>query len=127
MRTANRWQRIFWLGSFLLLPGLGSEPARAQRFFAEGVVLVGEPRFTLTLQYASWENPFHVIVSVPGGPEVDFGRVSRTVRVVADTPASPLLEAEYRLGSRWRAGFWFNPIRGERLRQTVQVADVPRS
>src|SRR5437588_774533 len=65
------------------------------------------PRFTLGAYGAEWENPFRVTVSTVSR-QMNFRVVSRTVRVVGDTPASPLLEGKYSLGRRWTLGFWYN-------------------
>jgi hypothetical protein len=83
-------------------------------------------RFTLAAYYASWENPFRATITTVS-PALGFQRVSRSVRIIPDTPASPLFEGTYTISKRWRVGFWYNPIRGERIQQSVQVADVPVS
>lgn len=104
--------------------------ARAQSFFVslpveQAFVLQGggrNLRLTLAAYAALWENPFRITVttfSIPRG-----GLVSGQFRVIAETPASPLFEASYKLARHWSLGFWYNPIRGERLRKTVSVADV---
>src|SRR5204863_212547 len=74
-------------------------------------------RFTLSSFYAAWQNPFQVSASVRS--ELLNRRVTQTFRLFAATPASPLLEGTYVLGRRWGVGFWYNPIRGERLQKTV--------
>jgi hypothetical protein len=84
----------------------------------------GHARFTLATYYAQWENPFRVGVTTVS-PALNFQPVSGSFRLVGETPASPLFEGTYTLSPRWRVGFWYNPIRGERLRKAVQVADVP--
>jgi hypothetical protein len=107
-------------------------PARAQSFgppVQANVILQffdrqGNARFTLGTYYAQWENPFRVAVTTVS-PALNFQPVSGTFRLVGETPASPLFEGTYTLSRRWRVGFWYNPIRGERLRKVVQVADVP--
>ena len=108
-----------------------SAPACAQSFgppVPTDLILVlldksGHQRFTLASYAAQWENPFRITVRTfsPALGEV----VSEKVRVIASTPASPLFEGTYALSRRWSVGFWYNPIRGERLRQSVQLADVP--
>jgi hypothetical protein len=81
----------------------------------------GNVRFTLASYYTAWENPFRVSVSTNSAL---LNRVvTRDFRLVAGTPASPLLEGTYLLGRRWAVGFWYNPIRGEGLQTTVQVAE----
>ena len=81
----------------------------------------GNVRFTLSGFYTSWENPFRVSVSTSSAL---LGRtVTRDFSLTADTPASPLFEGTYQVGRRWGVGFWYNPIRGERLQTTVQVAE----
>jgi hypothetical protein len=82
----------------------------------------GNVRFTFSSYYAHWENPFRVTVG--GFSNALHQRVSRQVRVVPSTPSSPLFEGSYVVSRRWSVGFWYNPIRGERLRQTVDVLDV---
>jgi hypothetical protein len=84
----------------------------------------GHPRFTLAGYIAQWQNPFRVGVTTVS-PALNFQPVSASFRLIGDTPASPLFEGTYTISPRWRAGFWYNPIRGERLRKLVQVADVP--
>jgi hypothetical protein len=82
----------------------------------------GNVLFTLSGFYTRWENPFKVPVTVFS--ELLDRPVSREFTLVADTPASPLIEGKYVLSRRWSVGFWYNPIRNERLRQTVRVAEV---
>jgi hypothetical protein len=72
---------------------------------------------------ALWENPF--LVDVPY-TDPDLNPMTRTFRLVPDTPPSPLIEATYRLNRRWSVGLWYNPIRGEQLRATVRVAGQAR-
>jgi hypothetical protein len=81
----------------------------------------GHTRFTLGAYAAQWENPFRVKVVTfsPALEEV----VSQKVRATASTPASPLFEGSYTVSRRWSVGFWYNPIRSERLRKSVQLAD----
>jgi hypothetical protein len=104
-------------------------PARAQSFgppVPTELVLVlldreGNVRFTLSGFYASWQNPFQVSASVRS--DLLNRRVTKTFRLFAATPSSPLLEATYVISRRWGIGLWYNPIRGERLQQTVGVAE----
>jgi hypothetical protein len=81
----------------------------------------GHPRFVLGAYAAQWENPFKVKVATfsPALEQV----VSGQVRAIASTPVSPLFEGTYAVSRRWSVGFWYNPIRGERLRKSVQLAD----
>jgi hypothetical protein len=81
----------------------------------------GTVRFTLAGFYTSWENPFKI-------PVTTFSTllnrpVTKQFNLTASTPASPLVEALYVLNRHWSVGLWYNPIRGEHLKQTVQVAE----
>jgi hypothetical protein len=113
----------------LLLAGPVVGPARAQSFgppVPTELVLVllsreGNVRFTLSSFYASWQNPFQVQVRTFSNALQR--RVSSQHRLLAATPSSPLFEGSYYLSRRWSVGFWYNPIRGERLQETVQVAE----
>jgi hypothetical protein len=115
--------------TLLLLLLAFTSPARAQSFgppVPTELVLVlldreGNVRFTLSGFYAAWQNPFQVTASVRS--DLLNRRVSKTVRLFAATPSSPLLEGTYLISRRWGVGFWYNPIRGERLQQTVGVAE----
>jgi hypothetical protein len=117
----------------MLLSALTPMPAHAQRFFptlptAQLFVVRGRhgiPRFILALYAAQWENPFRVTVKTITIPQGQL--VSGTFRVLASTPTSPLFEGSYMLTRRWSAGFWYNPIRGERLQKTVFLAGLPHS
>ena len=117
--------------AFFLLTFAFCSPARAQSFgppVQTEVILQffdrhGNARFTLATYYAQWQNPFRIGVTTVS-PALNFQPVSGNFRLVGDTPASPLFEGTYTLSRRWRVGLWYNPIRGERLRKTVQVADV---
>jgi hypothetical protein len=120
----------------LCLSGLLAVPVGCQSF---GPPLLGEvlyqlqdregtTRFTLATYAAQWQNPFSFHVTVFSPALADLGEypvVTRRFRrlLIADTPSSPLVEATYSLGKRWSLGLWYNPIRGERLRKTVQVAE----
>src|SRR5262249_22296901 len=84
----------------------------------------GNVRFTLASYYAVWENPYRVSVTTVS-PALNFQPVSGTFRLTGDAPPSPLFEGTYTISPRWRVGFWYNPIRGERLQKLVQVADQP--
>jgi len=79
-------------------------------------------RFLLSAYCTWWQNPYRVTLSatsiVPPPPH----SVSRTVRVVGDTPASPVVEVTYAPSQHWRAGIWYNPIRGEHLGSHVKLA-----
>jgi hypothetical protein len=109
----------------------GVNPVRAQSFgppVQTNVILQyfdrqGNARFTLAAYFAQWEVPVSIPVTVVS-PALNFQTVSRNFRLTGDSPASPLIEGTYTLSPRWRIGFWYNPIRGERVRKTVQVADV---
>jgi hypothetical protein len=81
----------------------------------------GSARFTVAAYYTSWENPFRISVSTSS--DLLNRTVTRNFNLVASTPASPLVEGTYVLGRRWAVGFWYNPIRGEHLQDTVQVAE----
>ena len=115
----------------LLLAGLSVPPARAQSFgppVPTELVLVlldreGTVRFTLSSYYAQWQNPFQI--TVPVFSDLLCTTVTKKFNLIASTPASPLFEGKYVLSRRWSAGFWYNPISGERLRKAVQVAEVP--
>jgi hypothetical protein len=125
---------FFLLVYFLAGPTV--RPARAQSFgppVPTELVLVlldreGSVRFTLASYYTAWENPFRLTVTTfsPGRASLGLpGAVSQTYRLVANTPASPLVEGNYVLTRRWSVGFWYNPIRGERLRTMVMPAELP--
>jgi hypothetical protein len=124
-----------WLaaGCWLLSP-VASRPAQAQSFgppVRSEVILEffdsqKNVRFTLATYYANWENPFRTTIRTVS-PALGFQPVRRKVRIIANTPLSPLLEGTYTISKRWRVGFWYNPIRGERIQKTVQVVDVPVS
>src|SRR3954454_9105019 len=109
--------RLLFLFSLLALAG----PVRAQSFgppVPTELVLVllkrdANVRFTLSTYYAAWQNPFQVTASVRSN--LLNRRVTQTFRLFASTPASPLFEGTYVLNPRWAVGFWYNPIRGERL------------
>jgi hypothetical protein len=111
-----------------LLLAVSDRPVHAQSFgppVPTELILVlldreGNVRFTLSGFYTHWENPFRV--SVAGYHPRTEEYVTREVRIVADTPSSPLFEGKYVLSRRWTVGFWYNPIRGERLQQSVRVA-----
>src|SRR5438132_437315 len=101
-------------------------PARAQTF---GPPLLGEViyqledregnvRFTLSAYYTRWENPFRFLLTVQS-PTRPYNNVSGVFRLLANTPASPLVEGAYALNRHWGIGFWFNPIRGEELHTTA--------
>lgn len=121
--------RLASLFAFLLLTFAFCEAAGAQSFgppVPTELVLVlldreGNVRFTLSGFYAAWQNPFQVTASVRSN--LLNRRVTKTFRLFAATPSSPLLEGTYVLSRRWGVGFWYNPIRGERLQQTVGVAE----
>jgi hypothetical protein len=112
----------------LLLAAMGA-PAHALQFSAE--VLTREARregdpdrrlqFRASGFYTAWENPFQVRVT--RFSELLGREVTRSFRVVAGTPVSPLIEGVYVVKRGWKVGFWYNPIRGEQLRKTVQIAD----
>jgi hypothetical protein len=116
---------------FLVLALIGAlaAPARAQMFSPELLTELltelmyreGNARFTFSGYYARWENPFRVRVTRYS--DLLGQRVTRGFRLIADTPASPLFEGKYSLNRRLRVGFWYNPIRGERLQKTVRVAE----
>jgi hypothetical protein len=122
------WKQSALFLLVLLLDGLSAPAARAQIFHAlppwEELTgpLARTGRFTLAAYAAQWENPFRVTVTTVS-PAMNFRKVSRTVRLIGETPASPLLEGAYALGRGWNVGFWYNPIRGERLRKNVPVAE----
>lgn len=111
---------------------LSSGVARAQSFGppVQTEVLLqfydraGNVRFSFAAFFAQWENPFRVTVTTVS-PALNFQTVTQSYRIVGDTPASPLFEGTYTLSPHWRVGFWYNPIRGERIRKTVQPADLP--
>jgi hypothetical protein len=127
-RPASGVWRLAWVLTLLVVGPL-APTAQAQSFGppVPGRLLLvlldkeGNVRFTLGSYYASWENPFRVRLTTfsPALGQV----VSRRISIVGDTPASPLFEGTYVLSPRWSIGFWYNPIRGERLRKTVQIAD----
>jgi hypothetical protein len=81
----------------------------------------GSARFTLVGYYTAWVNPFRVSVSTSSA--VANRVVTRNFRLTASTPASPLFGGTYLLSRRWGVGFWYNPVRDERLQTTVQVAE----
>lgn len=120
-----------------LLVGLltaGGAPARAQSFgppVKSAVILEffdskGNTRFTLATFYAQWKNPFRTTIKTVS-PALGFAPVSRQVTLAGDPRASALFEGTYTASQRWRIGFWYNPVRGERLKALVQVVDVPVS
>jgi hypothetical protein len=128
--AAGRSGIVFVAG--LLLAAVAAGPARAQSF---GPPLLGEvlyqlqdregnPRLTLEAYSTFWRNPFEITLMrvAPGNPP---RLATRTVRLVAHPAPSPLVEATYHLGGRWSLGFWYNPIRGERLSREVKVGGVP--
>jgi hypothetical protein len=80
-----------------------------------------EGRFLLAAYYTEWQNPYRVTVAGTSGVP-DVHRVSRTVRVVSATPASPLVQATYLPSRHLQVGFWYNPIRGEHLEKRVRLA-----
>src|SRR5207244_1528841 len=112
-----------WLA--LLLAGTSGSPAPAQTFgppIPTELVLVllnreGSVRFTLATYYTQWENPFKIKETVYS--RVLRMPVSSTFRLVASTPTSPLFEGTYVVNRYWSVGFWYNPIRGERLKKDV--------
>jgi hypothetical protein len=111
----------------LLLGGPALQPARGQSFgppVPTDLVLVlldreGNVRFTLSGYYAHWQNPFQVTAAAISA--TDCMTHLQKVRTFAKTPASPLFEGQYVLSRRWSVGFWYNPIRGERLNTVVFV------
>jgi len=123
----RHWFFVLFVSLWFIV--FASPPACAQSFgppVPTDLILVlldksGHARFTLGAYAAQWENPFRVTVRTfsPALGEV----VSGKVRAIASTPASPLFEGTYALSGRWSVGFWYNPIRGERLRKSVQLAD----
>src|SRR4051794_12654531 len=140
-RGESRWRsHILGIGGlragliavFFWLAALTCHPVQAQSFgppVRSEVILEffdsqHNVKFTLAAYYTSWQNPFRTTITTVS-PALGFQRVSRTVRIVGDTPASPLLEGTYTISKQWRVGFWYNPIRGEKIRQMVQVVDVP--
>jgi hypothetical protein len=120
------------LALFCSLVSLTCQPVQAQSFgppVRSEVILEffdsqHNVKFTLAAYYTSWQNPFRTTITTVS-PALGFQKVSRSVRIVGDTPASPLLEGTYTISKQWRIGFWYNPIRGEKIRQRVQVVDVP--
>ena len=120
------------LALFCSLVSLTCHPVQAQSFgppvrsevILEFLDLQHNVKFTLAAYYTSWQNPFRTTITTVS-PALGFQKVSRTVRIEGDTPASPLLEGTYTVSKQWRVGFWYNPIRGEKIRQMVQVVDVP--
>jgi hypothetical protein len=116
------WKRARLLFCLVfLLTGVGLPAAHAQSFSPpSGLVflLLKEGRLTLSGFYTQWENPFNINLTTFNFATLET--VSATVRVFADTPVSPLIEGKYELSPRWSVGFWYNPIRGERLRERVQ-------
>lgn len=120
-----------WWTSVCLLLAAGT-PVRAQSFgppVKTAVILEffdsqGNTRFTLSTYYAQWKNPFQMTVRTVS-PALGFLPVSRQVTLVGEPRASMLFEGTYTINQRWRVGFWFNPVRGERIRALIQVVDVP--
>jgi hypothetical protein len=118
-------RRLLFFLSLLIIAG----PGRAQSFgppVPTELVLVllkrdANVRFTLSAFYTAWENPFQVTASVRS--DLLNRRVTQTFKLFPSTPASPLFEGTYVLNRHWGVGFWYNPIRGERLQQTVGVAE----
>jgi hypothetical protein len=114
---------------YCLLPLAFCGAARAQSFEppvpTERVLVLldreGNVRFTLSSYYTAWENPFRISVSTSSA--LLNRTVTRDFRLTASTPASPLFEGTYQVSRNWGVGFWYNPIRGERLQTTVQVAE----
>jgi hypothetical protein len=114
-----------------LLTAVGG-PAGAQSFgppVKSAVILEffdskGNTRFTLATFYAQWKNPFRTTIKTVS-PALGFVPVSRQVTLAGDPRASALFEGTYTASKRWRIGFWYNPVRGERLKALVQVVDVP--
>jgi hypothetical protein len=129
----RRFDLLILLRIFVLFVSLwliiASTPARAQSFgppVATELVLVlldreGSVRFTLSGYYTEWENPFRI--TVYRYSDLLDRRVAGHFRLQARTPVSPLFEGKYVLSRHWSVGFWYNPIRGERLEKTVQVAE----
>jgi hypothetical protein len=117
------WRLLFLI---LMLAGLPAPAARAQAFgpplpLEHLLVLLdrhGNPRFTFGSYYTEWQNPFTIRLTAFNTSILQ--PVSATVRVVGDTPASPLFEGTYAMGPRWAVGFWFNPLRREHLRKKVK-------
>jgi hypothetical protein len=124
VRRLGRWGAVGLLGL-----GLCCGSARAQTFgppVPTELVLVlldreGTVRFTLASYYTLWENPFRLTLL-----RMD-GSATRTVTRTAQTPSSPLIEGTYVLSRRWSAGFWYNPIRGERLKGPLNPFPDERS
>jgi hypothetical protein len=127
----GRVKRLYRDGLFLLALLLGSitPPVCAQSFgppVPTELVLVlldreGTVRFTLSGFYTEWQNPFRITLG-PRYSTIDRRLETGHFRLLAATPVSPLLEGKYVLGRRWSLGFWYNPIRGERLRHSFEVA-----
>jgi hypothetical protein len=121
------WNSVQLVFLILLMVGSSAGPARGQSFgppVPTDLVLVlldreGNVRFTLSGYYAHWQNPFQVTAAAVSA--TDCMTHLQKVRTFAKTPASPLFEGQYVLSRRWSVGFWYNPIRGERLRTTVFV------
>jgi hypothetical protein len=114
-----------------VLLGSGTPPAHSQLYFAEdskptAIALQRAEdgsRFTLSAYYAQWQNPYRFRVTIVD--PVTSVSTTRSVRLVADTSSSPLVEAGYRPARRWRIGFWYNPVRGERLTEQIRVGGTP--
>jgi hypothetical protein len=125
----RRWNNGPLVSLLLFLATSIAAPVRAQSFgppVPTELVLVlldreGSVRFTLSSYYAQWQNPFQGKVTA-FSPALRR-RITVPFRLLGATPSSPLFEGNYVLSRRWSVGFWYNPIRGERLEQTVQVAE----
>jgi hypothetical protein len=87
----------------------------------------GNSKFTLSAFFTEWDNPFRVRLTQFN--QATLQPVSANVTVTGDTPASPLVEGKYDISRRWSVGFWYNPIRGEKIKKTVHPSsfDVPFS
>jgi hypothetical protein len=113
----------------LLLSGMVIKTVPAQSF---GPPLTGEVLYQLQeregtthlslASYAAWwSNPVlhRVSRSLPGFGRSGSPQTHQLVQM-GETTTSLLLEATYTLGQRWSVGGWYNPIRGERVREVLR-------
>jgi hypothetical protein len=113
---------------FLLLACCSTSPSGAQSFSPVGSMVFvelrdryGNSRFTLATYATQWPNstPWTIRLTTFNFETLEIA--SATFNSFSDNrPVSPLMEAVYVLSPRWSVGFWYNPIRGERLHRQVQ-------